>query len=57
MTIFGEIAEVDANLSPLREGWMQAPKERKRKWVNAINGILDQRLKLMAICDGKAEPK
>ena len=48
-----EIKELDGNLSLLREGWQTAPESRKAKWMDGINSLLDKRLELMAIRDGK----
>ncbi len=48
------IAEVDKTLSMIRSYWMESRDEgEKRKNLNRINDLLDQRLALMAKRDAK----
>lgn len=48
------IAECDKNLSLLRESWIEAPVEKKARWMGLINQALDERCRLMALRYGKA---
>ena len=58
------IAELDKTLSMLREGWMESKPADKSKWMDRINSMLDERLRLMSLRDNapacgltkKAEP-
>jgi hypothetical protein len=45
------IAELDKTLSMLREGWMESKLADKSKWMDRINSMLDERLRLMSLRD------
>ena len=45
------IAELDKTLSMLREGWMESKPADKSKWMDRINSMLDERLRLMSLRD------
>ncbi len=51
------IAEVDKTIDMVRPFWLEARDEgEKRKSLNRINELLDQRLALMAKRDGAQTP-
>lgn len=45
------IAEHDKLLSALRKNWMESNGADKMKWMNKINGSLDERSRLMKLRD------
>ena len=45
------IAELDKTLSMLRERWMESKLADKSKWMDRINSMLDERLRLMSLRD------
>jgi hypothetical protein len=47
------ITQADDRLKVLREGWEDSKSEKKSTWMEKINRELDERVKLMAIRDGK----
>jgi len=46
------IAEIDKTILILRDGWIDANAKAKKKWIDKIDGELDNRLKLMSSWDG-----
>lgn len=50
------IAEIDRNLSLLRESWMDAPAAKKSSWMGMIDQALDARLEHMAARDAEPIP-
>lgn len=46
------IAELDKTLSMIRKGWMDAKPAEKPKWMDQIDSMLDERLRLMSLRDG-----
>jgi xanthine/CO dehydrogenase XdhC/CoxF family maturation factor len=49
------IAEHDGNIALLRKSWLAAKPEEKGRWMALINQALDERLRLMAMRDGKPQ--
>jgi hypothetical protein len=49
--IVASIKSIDEKLSMARDGYNDAPVDKKDKWMNTINQLLDDRLSLMQIRD------
>lgn len=50
------IQAIDNQLSIAREGWIDAPVEKKAKWMHKINALLENRIDLMMLrnfCGGE----
>jgi hypothetical protein len=47
------IAELDKTISMLREGWMTCEPSDRQKWMDKINSMLDERMRLMKLRDGE----
>jgi hypothetical protein len=45
------IEECDKTLSMLRDSWMEAPADKKAKWMDRIHIMLDERNKHMQVRD------
>lgn len=56
-TITRRISDHDDVLSIMRDKWMRAEGSDKGIWMQKIDGILDERIRLMAIRDQMKEPK
>jgi hypothetical protein len=48
------IAEIDERLRLFGTAYGTAPEDKKPAWMKQINAALDERIKAMAIRDGKA---
>ena len=46
------IVEMDKTLSMLKQGFDGAKPEKKKEWSDRIDGMLDERFKLMRVRDG-----
>lgn len=53
MSAITQIEEIDQELGLVRKSWMEAAPSEKGRWINMINRLLDDRLKLMAKRDSK----
>ena len=51
MNVLSSIKSIDDKLSMAREGWADAPVDKKSKWMTTINKLLDDRLSLMKMRD------
>lgn len=49
--VLTSIKSIDEKLSMAKEGWIDAPVDKKSKWMATIDQILDDRLSLMEIRD------
>lgn len=49
--VLASIKSIDEKLSMAKEGWVDAPVDKKSKWMNTIDQLLDDRLSLMEIRD------
>jgi hypothetical protein len=49
--VLSSIKSIDDKLSIAREGWVDAPIDKKFKWMTTINQLLDDRLSLMKMRD------
>lgn len=51
MTVLTQITEVDKTIKLVREFWVDAAVKEKPKYMERIDGLLDERLRLMKIRD------
>jgi hypothetical protein len=49
--VLASIKSIDDKLSMAKEGWSDAPVDKKSKWMVTINQLLDDRLSLMNMRD------
>jgi hypothetical protein len=49
--VLASIKSIDDKLSMAKEGWSDAPVDKKSKWMVTINQLLDDRLLLMNMRD------
>ena len=49
--VLSSIKSIDDKLSIAKEGWNDAPVDKKSKWMATINQLLDDRLSLMNMRD------
>ena len=49
--VLASIKSIDDKLSMAKEGWDDAPVDKKSKWMATINQLLDDRLSLMNMRD------
>ena len=49
--VLSSIKSIDDKLSIAKEGWNDAPVDKKSKWMATINQLLDDRLSLMDMRD------
>jgi hypothetical protein len=49
--VLASIKSIDDKLSMTKEGWSDAPVDKKSKWMVTINQLLDDRLLLMNMRD------
>ncbi len=49
--ILESIKSIDDKLSIAREGWSDSPIDKKSKWMDTINQLLDDRCLLMRMRD------
>jgi len=49
--ILASIKSIDEKIAIARDGYNDAPVDKKDKWMNTINQLLDDRLSLMKMRD------
>ena len=49
--LLNSIKNIDDKLSTAKEAWQDAPMDKKSKWMDKINALLDDRLDLMTLRD------